>query len=246
MDLPVIFEVVDTPEKITGIMEAIYPMVRKGLVTAEDVEILKYIHLYMNPLPTDRLVSEVMTRDPVTLDPGMGIHQAWKIMLETLVKGLRAIHSIKEVAGIITDEDLLERAGVQQRLAIAKRIDMEELERELHQLESSPLKVADVMTKPVVTVNESEMPGLAAARMVREGLKRLPVLNDKGRLVGMLSRLDVLRQVARVSESLSTPQLHHGAVKTVGDAMSTDVPVVDQDEPLAMIVEKFARTNSHR
>jgi len=245
-DLPVVIEVIDTPEKIEAIIEVVYPMVREGLITIEDIQIIKYTHRFLNPLPADRLVSEVMTRDIVTVTPDMQIQQAWKRMLENQIKATPVVDKVGKVVGILTDEDLLERAGIQQRLSIAMRMDVAEINHELRSLESSPLKVADVMSQPVITVQAEENLGIATSRMVKSGLKRLPVTDNAGKLVGMFSRLDILRQVANAQFVIPSAHLHKGAIKTVEDVMSTDIPMANQDDDLSAIIDKFSKADSNR
>lgn len=245
-DLPLVIETIDTPEKIEGVLDTIYPMVREGLITVEDVEIVKYTHRYLNPLPADKLVSEVMTHDVVTLSPNMSVLQAWTLMLKNKVKATPIIDSSGKVVGILTDEDLLERAGIHQRLSVAIRMDANEVNQELKTLENSPLSVKDVMTQPVITALDTETLGVATSRMVKSGLKRLPVVNDEGKLVGVLSRLDILRQVARITYETPAPQFPSGAVRTVSDIMSAKIPMVNQDDDLSLIIEKFSKSDSHR
>ncbi len=245
-DLPLVIETIDTPEKINAVMDTIYPMVREGLITVEDVEIVKYTHRYLNPLPADKLVSEVMTREVVTISPETTVQRAWTQMLKNQVKATPVVDSSGKVVGIVTDEDLLERAGIQQRLSIAIKLDTEEINQELKSLESSPLVVKDVMTTPVITATENETLGLATSRMVKSGLKRLPIVNEEGKLVGMLSRLDILRQVANVTYETPAPQIRSGAVRKVSDIMSAEIPMVNQDDDLSLIIEIFSQTNSHR
>ena len=245
-DLPVVIEAIDTPENIQAILETIYPMVREGLITVEDVQIVKYTHRFLNPLPADRLVSEVMTKDIISLTADMPIHQVWKLMLKNGLKAAPVVDRAGKVVGILTDEDLLELAGIQQRLSVAIRMDAAEIELELHSLESSTLKVVNVMTQPVVTVQAEETLGIATARMVKAGLKRLPVTDHQGKLVGMLSRLDILRQVANTPQVEPMAHLAMGAIKTVADVMNRNIPMVSQDDDLATIIEKFSEADSHR
>lgn len=247
MDLPVLIEAIDAPEKISAVVDVIYPMVREGLILLEDVQIVKYTHRYLNPLPADRLVAEVMTRDVVAITANKSIFQAWKQMLEKKVKAMPVVDPAGRVVGILTDEDLLERAGIQQRLSVAIRMDRAELDQELRSLQDSPLKVVDVMSQPVVTVTEADTLGKATAQMARAGLKRLPVVNQAGRLVGMLSRLDVLRQVAGTG-AIEQPEepVPAQAGRLVQDIMTRNIPMVNQDEDLPAIIEKFARSDSHR
>lgn len=248
VDLPVVIETIDIPERIAAVIELVYPMVREGLITLEDVQIVKYTHRFMNPLPVDKLVSEVMTRNVVAISQAETVYAAWKQMLEKQVKVIPVTDKPSgKVIGILTDEDLLERAGIQQRMSIAIRLDKAEIERELRTLETSPQQVRDVMTYPVVTVPDSATLGEATTKMVKAGLKRLPVVNANGGLVGMLSRLDILRQVAQTQ-----PEHHMEAparvqdVRTVRDIMTTDVPMIHQDEDLSAMIDKFALSQSHR
>lgn len=244
-ELPVVIETIDMPEKISGVLDFIYPMVREGLITVENVEIVKYTHRYLSLLPADKFVSEVMTRNVVTLETEMSILQAWKLMLENRVKAIPVVDLTGKVSGILTDEDLLDRAGIQQRLSVAIRMDESEIKQELHKLESSSLLVSDVMTKPVVTVFAEDSLGAATSKMVKSGLKRLPVTDQHGNLVGMLSRLDVLRQAAKTSYEAPGPSLIFGAVKTVADIMSKEVPMVNQDDDLSTMIDKFTKTDSN-
>jgi CBS domain-containing protein len=247
MDLPVVIEVVDSPEEIAAVLEIIYPMVREGLITREDVQIVKYTHRFLNPLPADRLVSEVMTRPVVSIVQDATVHEAWLQMLQKEVKVLPVIDRSGVVVGILTDEDLLERAGLQQRLSVARRLERAELNQDLQRLEQDSRKVATVMTQPAVTITASEALGIATARMVKAGLKRLPVVDGSGKLVGMLSRLDILRQVAQthpVAHAEEKMPPHAGQV--VGEIMSPEIPMVHQDEDLSAVIEKFAASSSHR
>jgi CBS domain-containing protein len=247
VDLPVVIEAIDTPENIASVLDVIYPMVREGLITLEDVQIVKYTHRYLNPLPADKLVAEVMTRDVIAIEANKPVFQAWQQMLEKRVKAMPVSDSSGRVVGILTDEDLLERAGIQQRLSVAMRMDRAEIEQELRALEDLPRTVEDVMSHPAVTVMDSDNLGTATTQMAKAGLKRLPVVNKDGKLVGMLSRLDVLREVARTEPvDHSKGQLPPQVGRLVRDIMTSDIPMVNQDEDLSAIIEKFARSDSHR
>ncbi len=243
-DLPLVIQVVDTPENIQRGLDAVSPMVREGLITLQDVQVLRYTHRYLNPLPADRLVQEVMTREVVTLAPDMPVAQAWQKMRDTLIKAMPVVTQAGEVIGILTDEDLLERAGAQQRLAMAERLDASLLAEELDRLQKSPLKVADVMTQPVITAQTKEPLGAAAERMAKAGIKRLPVLDENNKLAGVLSRVDILRLLTEKTPGKVTAPL--GAAKNLREVMSAHFPSVQSDEVLAGIVEKIVECGCHR
>jgi CBS domain-containing protein len=219
-------------------------MVKEGLVTVDDVQIVRYTHRFLNPLPVERFVSEVMTHEVITLSPGISIADAWRKMLDTLIKAMPVVDDDGLVLGMLTDDDLLERAGVQERLSVAEQLDAKTLEVELSELRKSSLKVGDVMTRPAITVRAHDALGVAARSMAKNGIKRLPVVDETGKLVGVLSRVDVLQLVTgKEARKISAPK---GAAKILQDVMSPHFPVVRYNEGLAAIVDKIIECGCHR
>lgn len=243
-DLPLSIQIVDTPREIDRAIEIINPMVREGLITVQDIKVIKYTHRHLNPLPADRLVQEVMTREVETLTPQMGVGDAWRKMLATLIKAMPVVDEHNRVVGMLTDEDLLERAGLNQRLSVAERLDEPLLKEETIRLEASSLSVGDVMSQPAITVKASDSLGLAAARMARAGIKRLPVVDEDGGLVGVLSRVDILRLAAE--KELKPQPVPLGAAVRVREVMLANLPVVSEDAGLAEIVEVMLEGGAHR
>jgi CBS-domain-containing membrane protein/PII-like signaling protein len=243
-DLPLIIQVVDKPNRIAHAIDLVSPMVSEGLVTVEDIQVVKYTHRYLNPLPADKYVEEVMTGEVVTLSPDMSVAEAWQKMLDTLLKALPVVDQSGAVVGMLTDEDLLERAGLQQRLSVAEKLDESTLKAEIARLGASPLTVMDVMSKPAITVRAKDFLGLAATRMAKESVKRLPVLDENGKLAGVLSRVDILRLVAEKEAKKLTAPL--GAAISIRDVMSPSIPVVKDADNLVTIVDTMLDSGSHR
>lgn len=246
LDQPLTINIIDTPEKINNILNVIAPMVGEGLIILEDVEVVKYAHRYLNPLPIDKRVSEVMTRKIITLTHTMPVAEAWEIMLKNLLKALPVLDSQGGLIGMLTDQDLLDRAGLEQRLSVVERLDENLLQSELTSLQSSPLKVADVMTSPVITVLESDSLGVATACMSEHRIKRLPVLNWSGKLVGVVSRVDILNQVVSEEAIKRAAQAPAGAAQIVGDIMLSEVPAIHEDAKLEELVARFLEAGTRR
>ena len=105
----------------------------------------------------------------------------------------------RHVVGIISEGDLLGHppAGSPRawwlRLFNDDTVCLEEIATARH------LKASDVMTKPVVTVVDQTPVDILATLMRRRRVKRLPVLQD-GKLVGIVSRTDVLEALMRHAE----------------------------------------------
>ncbi|GAP05362.1 MAG TPA: CBS domain-containing protein [Anaerolinea thermolimosa] len=245
-DLPLVLEVIDTPEKVEQALEVVSAMVREGLVTLEDVEVVSYTHRYLHPLPADRPVREVMTRDPVSVQAEGAALDAWKSMLAHGVKALPVVDEQGLVVGLLTSEDLVERAGLSARLAVAQRLDEETLQAEMELLRRSGLRVKEVMSQPPITVRAEDSLGLAAARMVRYAVTRLPVVDEQGRLVGVISRLDVLRQVMEMPRRPLRQAPPHEAARLVGEVMTGDVPRVHEDADLSEVIGAFLASGEHR
>ena len=245
-DLPLRIEVIDSPEKVEQALEAITPMVREGLVTLEDVQVIRYTHRYLNPLPADKPIIEVMTREVITLTPGMTVAHAWEHMLDHCLKAMPVVDENQHVLGMLTDEDLIHRAGVQQHLSVAARMDETIIDEQLTVLRTIPLNVADVMSKPAITANTAESLGVAAARMAKHQIKRLPVVDASGKLVGVVSRVDVLRQVMDVETKSQKFQPPTGALLRVQQVMYANIPSVPPDADLAAIVAALVETGLRR
>ncbi len=245
-DLPLRIEVIDSKDKISHAIEVISPMVREGLITLDEVQVIKYTHRYLNPLPVDRPISEVMTEEVITLTSNLPVASAWERMLEYQVKALPVVTEKGEVIGMLTDEDLLTRAGLQQRLSIAERLDSRTIKEELAALQSSPLTVADVMSKPVILAKVTESLGAVAARMAKYAIKRLPVVDETGRLVGVVSRKDILEQIISVEHKVRRYKPPPGAARTLQEIMTPQVPSVSINASLADIISAFLKNETHR
>src|SRR5581483_11754241 len=245
-DLPLRIEVVDSREKIAHALEIVAPMVTEGLITLDQVSVVKYTHRYLNPLPADRPIGDVMTREVITLTPDMSIAESWQRMVKHNLKALPVVDGNNVVVGMLTDEDILTRAGLGQRLAVATRLDAAHLQQEFQRLQESALKVGDIMNQPPITAHPKESLAVAAARMAKNGIKRLPIVDEGGKLVGVIARLDILQQAANAHTRVGKkPALPH-AGQRVGDVMLREIPLVRADADLADLVNTFVEANSHR
>lgn len=245
-DLPLRIEVIDARAKIERALETIAPMVTEGLITLDEVHVVKYTHRYLSPFPADRPVSDLMTREVVTLTPAMALSEAWERMLKNNIKALPVVDANNRVVGMLTDQDLLERAGVGQRLAVAERLDRAQLQQEFQRLAESTLRVEDVMSKPPITTQPEESLAVAATRMAKLGLKRLPVVDESGKLLGVIARVDVLQQVANAQTHAGKKPIPAAAGHTVGDVMLREIPTVPANAALEQLVHTFVTANTHR
>ena len=107
-----------------------------------------------------------------------------------------------QVAGIITDGDLLRRATAEERPGVLRML----VDRLLgmpathaRRLLVSGRSAASVMTSPVVTIDVDAPPTEAIRLMMAHGIKRLPVVDAQGQLVGLIGRAGVLQALSEAT-----------------------------------------------
>ncbi len=242
VDMPMIITVVDTPENIERALALVKPMVREGLITLEDIDIVKYSHRYLHPLPADKPVAEIMTRHVTTVMPDTPAVEVVELLLGQLFKALPVIDEQQQVVGIITEEDLLEKADMPARLAVAGRLDAANLQEFLAQI-AAERTAQDIMTGPAHTVRQDDALGHVVQQMLERGFRRFPVVDAKGKLVGMVSRLDVLR----ATQGNGTREQEHAPIpragKVLGEVMRTDLPVVHVNDDLVDVLQQMLQAD---
>lgn len=237
MDLPIVVVVVDRPERIERMIEPLRQMAPASLITVEDVEVVHVGAPFKEGLP-DVTVGEVMQSEVVTVSPDSPITAVVELLLDKDFTAVPVVDDDRKVVGMVSDRDLLTRGGMSVGLSLKRAADPDFV-RALHAELSNPArKVRDVMTTTVISIKPDASLGSAAKLMVNEHLKRLPVIDDEGRLVGILGRLDVLNTISAVS----LPQWHPearavGRQARVAEVMSREVPAVHESATLGEIFE---------
>lgn len=146
-------------------------------------------------------VSEVMTQQVQTTRPEAGLREAAKQMTAAHISGLPVVDGDGRLAGILTEGDILR---VFRQVSIPFYIDIlggefsipgpHVIERQLEEV--TAYRVDQLMTRQVVTASPDEDVADAARRMHARDVKLLPVVDGDGRLVGVISRGDIVRTFA--------------------------------------------------
>lgn len=135
-------------------------------------------------------VRELMTVDPVTARPDTPLKEAARLMASRGISGLPVVEGGK-VVGIVTEADFVERTAGMGRASLADIL----LNRKDRLVGAST--VGDVMSVPVFGVGPDDSHVQAARIMKRKRVKRLPVMNHEGYLLGVVSRSDILAVFTR-------------------------------------------------
>ena len=144
----------------------------------------------------EKRVKEVMSRDLVTIDARDSVHDAIELMAENKVAALPVVDRQGKCIGFLSSSDLVE---------VTREVDagLSELEGSDQTLWGAYLdklgdhvghqNVIDLMSEEVVAIDADAPLFDAASKMLREHVHRLPVLNSKGVLLGIVSMTDILR-----------------------------------------------------
>ena len=142
-------------------------------------------------------VSELMSREVVTLGDTETCHEAIDRMCRRKVRHLPVLDRDGALVGIVTDRDVRHRLFAADVYRQIGKIAVSAL------LRQAPVRA--VMSAPVRCIGVAADVAEAAERMRRDKVGCLPVV-DGSRLVGMLTEIDVLRSIV-AAEALESPEL---------------------------------------
>jgi CBS domain-containing protein len=192
-------------------------------------------------------VADVMTTAVVTVGPDASWKDVAERMLDAGVSGLPVVDPDGYLLGVVTEADLVSRPAFGQRRHRSLMAMVDLLTGEARWAgKATALTAAEMMTTATVTALPQEDVRSAARRLLDSRVRRLPVL-DSGRLVGIISRRDLLHSfhrtdaeiAAQITERLAmvryAPEDHDvtasvvdGVVTLEGSVRSEgEVPVVD-------------------
>lgn len=158
------------------------------------------------PLPfLPVLVKDVMTADPVTVDPSTTVKEIAHQMLSRDIRAVPVVDVGDVLVGMVGEADVISRAGypaVRNRHLADLLHDAIEEHRHHWAERGVGLTAGEIMTIDVVFCRQDEPVSVAARRMLRTDVRTLPVTDDNGRLVGVVSRHDLLHLYDRPDEEI--------------------------------------------
>jgi PII-like signaling protein/predicted transcriptional regulator len=223
-DLPLVVEWIDNPARVTRVLPILQEMVAEGLITVQDVDVAFYSHRGLHHLSAFVPVQDIMSYNPFVATPEMPVAAAVKFLLDKAQKALPVVDTAEHVIGILTDGDLLRRTGL-LNLSAQRHLSQQEFESELQRLRSTQQTVGEIMHPNPITVTDDATIPQVVDIMLAENIKRVPVVGSDERLIGMVSRVDVLRAFVQPL-TVETPRQrpHSGRNPRVADIMVRNVP----------------------
>jgi CBS domain-containing protein len=151
-------------------------------------------------IPMRRRVQEVMTRNVATVGERAPFKQIVRTLAERRVSALPVLDAAGRVVGVVSEADLLHKEEFPPGAGGPR--PLESRRRRMARAKAAAATAAELMTAPAVTVGSGATVAEAAKLLERHGIKRLPVVDDAGRLVGIASRVDLLKVFLRSDEDI--------------------------------------------
>lgn len=149
-----------------------------------------------------RPIEDIMNRDVVTINAAGTIHEALILMEENRVSSLPVIDNQDHCVGILSSSDLVDMTrDVDDDVYELDHADPTSqrylVEKLVHSMGSESIQ--SFMSESVATVNVGATIIEATRKMLKEQIHHLPVIEPSGRLVGIVSTMDILGEFADAS-----------------------------------------------
>jgi CBS domain-containing protein len=146
-----------------------------------------------------RTVDDVMTRDVVVAHERTPYKDLVKLLATRQVSAVPVVDDRRQVLGVVSEADLL----VKQEQPARRFVQLLSARRRRRQRAKAEATVAsELMSRPAITIGPDANLADAARRLHAEGVKRLLVADRAGRLLGIVSRADLLKAFLRSDEEL--------------------------------------------
>ncbi len=235
-NMPLRITIILPESDLSQVLSAVEEMVTDGIVAVRDIDVL--CHKTRGRLiPAHTRVRDIMSADPGKVGPETPLSEVAGLLLSSTFTGLPIVDEENRPLGVITQGDLIYKAGLPMRLGLLSASEPEKVEAILESL--APKQAREIMTQPAITARDGELVTEAVGRMIEKNVKRLPVVNEAGRLVGILSRVDVFRGVMKACPNWSAfreKNIHVDGLHFVSDIMRRDIHTVLPDTPVEEVM----------
>jgi CBS domain-containing protein len=154
----------------------------------------------------ERRIESVMTTQVVTARPSTPFRELVDLLQRKRISALPVVDQDDRLVGIVSEADLLVKQGYPHG---GDDVGVVHALRHRQRLgKAAGICALDVMTRQVVSVPLGTEVAAAARLMIRLGIKRLPVADALGRLVGIVTRGDLLKVFLRPDQAISWEVAH--------------------------------------
>jgi CBS domain-containing protein len=211
-------------------------MVTDGIVTVQDVQVISHKTRGLL-IPKHTRVRDIMTPSPQKVGLDTSLADVARLLLSSTFTGLPVVDADNRPVGVISQGDLIYKAGMPMRLGLLAASDRGKISSIITDL--APRRAKEVMTRPAVLIDQDKWATDAVNLMLKKKVKRLPAVDAEGRLVGVLSRVDVFHTILRECpdwQAFQKQKIAVGNLRFVSDIMRRDTSTVFPDTPVEEVI----------
>lgn len=147
--------------------------------------------------PIGDKAENIMSTDVVTVHPKDSLHQVSRKLADNNTSGAPVVDEINRIVGIISEHDIVSYLSSFEDKEL-EIVDTANLPHLAHiYLQASALPVEEVMTTEIISAKPETKIEILARLMTENNINRIPIV-VKGELLGMVSRIDILRNIGNV------------------------------------------------
>ena len=151
-----------------------------------------------------RTIREAMTQSVISVLPETPLKEVARLLVSNRISGVPVVDSKGAVLGVVSEADFLakQRGPHSVPRGVLARLGRESAAARAQTVKRWAVTAGEAMTAPAITVAPGQPIGDGAAIMFERAVNRLPVVDD-GRLVGMITRADLVRAFVQSDEELA-------------------------------------------
>lgn len=234
-NMPVLIRIILPSAQADLILPELEEMMDDGIMAVKEMNVRCY-KTSKNLIPRHLRVRDIMTPDPKSVLLTTPVSHVVQLLLSSNFTGVPVVDEHHQPVGVISQGDLIYRGGMSVRLGLLAESGRNNLNAAMESL--SAKKAKEIMT-PAVCIQESRPLTEAVNLMLKKELKRLPVIDDRGKLQGILSRMDIFRTITDHSpdwNAIYQQNIPVANLKYVSDIMRRDSLTVLPDTPVEEVL----------
>ena len=170
-------------------------------------------------------VADLMTTEVVSVDETAGFKQMVELIEQHRISALPVVDGQRRVIGVVSEADLILK---EDRIDLGEQHVFESHRRRQERERAGGTTARELASVPAVTIGPGDSVREAAKLMHDRAIKRLPVVDGDGRLVGVISRSDVLRVFMRSDDEIRREIVEDVIGRTMFlDALTLVISVTD-------------------
>ncbi len=231
-NMPVWIRIILPAPEAGQVLPTLEKMVTDGIVAVQDLQVVSH-RTKGTLLPKHVRVRDIMNPEPQRVQLTTPVNEVARLLLSSTFTGLPVVDRDNRPVGVISQTDLIYKAGLPMRLGLLAGADAAKIEAVFAAMANKQAR--EVMTSPAVVIPQEAPVTAAVDLMLQKGVKRLPVVDEQGRLVGNISRVDIFHSIMQECpdwQAFQKQQIKVENLHTVADIMRREVITVRPETPV--------------